>query len=85
MALVKRGEEMYEIICHDRIREVLAQEFSMVQDNLQIISAYCKTAALSYVDSKTTIVPPQKRLMVRFRLGDILRVYPTIDKARQNW
>ncbi|AFV03477.1 hypothetical protein UNSWDHB_305 [Dehalobacter sp. UNSWDHB] len=70
---------MYEIIYHDRIKTVLEQEFSKVSDNLQIISAYCKTAALAYVDSKVSSAPVTKRLMVRFRLDDILSGATDLD------
>ena len=70
---------MYEIIYHDKIRDVLTREFSTVRDNLQIISAYCKTAALSYVDSKIALSPVAKRLMVRYRLDDILSGATDLD------
>ena len=63
---------MYEIIYHDRIKTILEQEFIKVRDNLQIISAYCTRSALEYVDSIIFSTPINKRLMVRFRLDDIL-------------
>ena len=63
---------MHEIIYRDNIKTILEQEFSKVRDNLQIISAYCKKTALSYVDAKTFASPITKRLMVRFCLEDIL-------------
>ena len=63
---------MYQIIYHDQIRSILDQEFIKVRDNLQIISAYCTQNALEYVDSKVVTAPVAKRLMVRFRLGDVI-------------
>ena len=63
---------MYEIIYHDQIKSILDQEFAKVRDNLQIVSAYCTRSALEYVDSIILATPGTKRLMVRFRLGDIL-------------
>ena len=63
---------MYEIIYHDRIKSILEHEFVKVRDNLQIISAYCTKNALEYVDNKILAAPIIKRLMVRFRLDDIL-------------
>jgi len=63
---------MYEIIHHDRIKAILDQELAKVQDGLQIISAYCTKNALEYVDSKILAPHVNKRLMVRFRLGDVL-------------
>ena len=80
---------MHEIICHDRIRDILENELSEVRDNLQVISAYCKISALSYVDSKLASAPITKRLMVRFRLDDILsratdlKIYEYCKK--KNW
>lgn len=63
---------MYEIIYHDQIKSILTQEFSKTQNSLQIISAYCTRNALEYVDSKILTPPVDKRLMVRFRLDDVL-------------
>jgi hypothetical protein len=64
--------DMYEIIYHDQIKPVLEREFTNVKDNLQVISAYCTTNALAYVDSIIHNAPSAKKIMVRFHLDDIL-------------
>jgi len=63
---------MYEIIYSDEIKRKLETEFGNTNDNLQIITAYCKTTALSYVDAQLNNKAINKRLMVRFQLEDLL-------------
>jgi len=67
-----KGVSMFEIIYSNEILGKLETEFTNTSDSLQIISAYCKSDALAYVDSYLTNKTINKRLMVRFRLEDIL-------------
>lgn len=70
---------MYEIIYSDEIKRKLKTEFESTYDNLQIITAYCKTAALSYVDNLLGDKVISKRLMVRFRLDDLISGATDLD------
>ena len=63
---------MNQIIFSDSIRNKLSTEFENTNKDLQIITAYCKLEGLKFVDENLPVKDIPKKLMVRFRLQDIL-------------
>lgn len=61
------------ILTTEEFKKALVQEISSVQQELHIVSAFCKIAALKFVDDniKTNVV--SKKIIVRFLLGDIMQ------------
>ena len=51
----------------------LKHELSEAKESVQIITAFCKTNTIQYLDNCVDTSVPEKRIMVRFRLDDILK------------
>lgn len=54
------------------VQQKIAQEVSSATTHLQIVSAFCKTEAVEFIDSHINTPLQTKKLMVRFLLSDIL-------------
>lgn len=54
------------------VQQKIAQEVSSATTHLQIVSAFCKTEAVEFIDSHINTSLQTKKLMVRFLLSDIL-------------
>lgn len=63
---------MNQIIFSESIKNQLATEFQNTNKDLQIITAYCKLDGLKFVDENLPTKDIPKKLMVRFRMHDIL-------------
>ena len=53
-------------------KQTIAKQVSMATDNLQIISAFCKTPAIQFIDNSVRNTLKSKKLLVRFLMSDIL-------------
>lgn len=53
-------------------KNIIAKQTSLVTQNLQIVSAFCKTSALKFIDSNIKNPISDKKLLVRFLLSDII-------------
>lgn len=62
-----------DIIMSDEIRHQICDELTKAQSSVQIISAYCKMGALNNLIGCVKEGVSDKRLMIRFRLDDILK------------
>lgn len=51
----------------------IAEEVSNAQEQLQIVSAFCKISAVEFIDSNLQHAIANKKLLVRFTLSDILQ------------
>ena len=54
-------------------RHSLSKEISQVTTDLQVVTAFCKTSALKFIDTQINHVLQSKRLLVRFLPHDILQ------------
>lgn len=50
----------------------IAEQVSIVTETLQIISAFCKTSAVEFIDRNICSALKEKKLLVRFLLSDII-------------
>lgn len=60
------------LLFFDKIRVQLENELKQAKGDIQIISAFCKKEAIKFVNDHIPNSVQKKRLMVRFRLEDIL-------------
>lgn len=61
------------ILMFDTMKEELKEDLKVVENNVSIISAFCKKDALEFLDKQIGEKQDiSKRLLVRFRLDDIL-------------
>lgn len=51
---------------------MIAKQVHLADDNLQIVSAFCKIPAVQFIDSNISHALKSKKLLVRFLLSDIL-------------
>lgn len=63
---------MSEIFHSEQIISALSKELETVYKDLTIVSAFVKTDALKFIDSLLKADIPNKKLLVRFRLEDLL-------------
>jgi len=61
-----------EVVFSKEILPQLEQELKNTNDDVQIISAFCKESILSFVQERLADSVSKKRLLVRFTLADIL-------------
>jgi hypothetical protein len=62
-----------EIFHTDDIKTALNRELSVCTHEIKMLSAFAKVSALKYIDSKILNTKVKKKLLVRFRLEDILQ------------
>lgn len=60
------------LLFSDEIKNQLECELKRAENDIQIISAYCKKAAIQFVDDCILNLMQRKRLMVRFSFADIV-------------
>lgn len=60
------------IIFSDEIKNALISEIKKAKDSVQIVTAYCKLSTLELIDAHIASSVQIKRVLVRFRLDDIL-------------
>lgn len=60
------------LLFSDEIKNQLESELKRAENDIQIISAYCKKAAIKFVDDCILNPMQRKRLMVRFSFADII-------------
>lgn len=61
------------ILFSDEILDSVRRELKSALSSVQIITAYCKEPSLLYLDSYINDEVKEKRLLVRFRMNDILK------------
>ena len=61
------------ILFSNEIMDAVVKELHKAIDSVQIITAYCKEKTLKYLDSQINTEVKEKKLLVRFRLDDILK------------
>lgn len=61
-----------EVIFSDEIKFTLLSELEKAHNSVQIVTAYCKQTALEVINAHICNSVTNKRLLVRFRLEDIL-------------
>lgn len=60
------------IIFSDELANIIETQLSNSKDSIQIISAFCKKDALMYLDKNISSTVTSKKIMVRFRLDDLI-------------
>lgn len=61
------------LLFSQEILNAVNEELRTAKDSVQIISAYCKENAIKQLDSFILDSVPEKKIMIRFRLDDILK------------
>ena len=61
------------ILFSNEIMDSVVKELHKATNSVQIITAYCKEKTFRYLDSEINTEVHEKRLLVRFRLDDILK------------
>lgn len=61
------------ILFSNEILNSVKNELRLATDSVQIITAYCKEASLQYLDECINENVKNKRLLVRFRMDDVLK------------
>ena len=61
------------LLFSQEILNAVNEELRIAKDSVQIISAYCKENAIKQLNSFISDTVQEKRIMVRFRLDDILK------------
>lgn len=61
------------ILFSNEIIEAVVKELHKATDSVQIITAYCKERTFKYLDSEVSSDVKEKKLLVRFRLDDLLK------------
>ena len=61
------------ILFSNEIMDAIVRELNKATDSVQIITAYCKEKTLKYLDCHINPEIRDKKLLVRFRLDDILK------------
>jgi hypothetical protein len=62
-----------EIFHTDDIKTALNRELSICTNEIKMLTAFAKVSALKYIDSQILNTKVKKKLLVRFRLEDILQ------------
>ena len=66
------GGSVMSLLSTSETKQKIAEEVQNTEDNLQIISAFCKTPAIEFVDQNIKRNITTKKLLVRFLLSDII-------------
>lgn len=61
------------ILFSNEIMDAVVKELHRATDSVQIITAYCKEKTFKYLDSEINTEVQEKKLLVRFRLDDVLK------------
>lgn len=61
------------ILFSDEILDSVRRELKSALSSVQIITAYCKESSFLHLDSYINEEVKEKRLLVRFRMDDILK------------
>lgn len=61
------------ILFSNEIMDAVVKELHKATDSVQIITAYCKEKTLKYLDSEINPEVQEKKILVRFRLDDVLK------------
>lgn len=61
------------ILFSNEIMDAVVKELHKATDSVQIITAYCKEKTLKYLDSEINTEIQEKKLLVRFRMDDVLK------------
>lgn len=61
------------ILFSNEILDVVVNELHKATDSVQIITAYCKESTLKYLNKEINSKVSEKKLLVRFRLDDVLK------------
>ena len=61
------------ILFSNEIMDAVVKELQNASDSVHIITAYCKEKTLMYLDSEICETVLQKKLLVRFRLDDVIK------------
>lgn len=61
------------ILFSNEIMDAVVKELHKATDSIQIITAYCKENTLKYLDAEINTKVQEKKLLVRFRLDDVLK------------
>lgn len=61
------------ILFSNEIIDTIVKELHKATDSVQIITAYCKEKTLRYLDAEISTEVKEKKLLVRFRLDDVLK------------
>ena len=61
------------LLFSQEILNAVNEELRTAKDSVQIISAYCKENAIKQLNSFISDSVPEKKIMIRFRLDDILK------------
>lgn len=70
------------ILLSNEIIGALKKELNLAQDSVQIITAYCKDNAIRNINSYINDVVAEKRIMLRFRMDDLLKGSSDLSVAR---
>ena len=66
------GGSVMSLLSTSETKQKIAEEVQNAEDNLQIISAFCKIPAIEFVDQNIKRNITTKKLLVRFLLSDII-------------
>lgn len=75
------------ILFSNEILNSVKNELRLASDSVQIITAYCKDSSLQYLDECINQNVKNKRLLVRFRMDDILKGstdFSVVESALKN-
>lgn len=75
------------ILFSNEILNSVKNELRLASDSVQIITAYCKEASLQYLDECINQNVKNKKLLVRFRMDDILKGstdFSVVESALKN-
>lgn len=75
------------ILFSNEILNSVKNELRLASDSVQIITAYCKEASLQYLDECINQNVKHKRLLVRFKMDDILKGstdFSVVESALKN-
>lgn len=61
------------ILFSNEIMDAVVKELHKATDSVQIITAYCKEKTFKYLDAEINAEVQEKKLLVRFRLDDVLK------------
>lgn len=61
------------ILFSNEIMNAVVNELHKASDSVQIITAYCKEKTFKYLDSEISSDVHEKRLLVRFRMDDVVK------------
>lgn len=61
------------ILFSNEIMDAIVKELHKATDSVQIITAFCKEKILKYLNSEISSGVQEKKLLVRFRLDDVLK------------